>query len=140
MEVQEIVSNTYHSLYLEDLKRLIDRVKIFRTHFASLDIRQDHSIHEKVVTAILKQKGIINESIDELDEKELISILLHQNFNIDPDSFEEEIFEDTIRNISQLKNIQHKNGEEGCNRYIISNSENILSVLFVYALFRWCGW
>ena len=140
LEVQEIVSNTYHSLYLEDLKRLIDRVKIFRTHFASLDIRQDHSIHEKVVTAILKQKGIINESIDELDEKELISILLHQNFNIDPDSFEEEIFEDTIRNISQLKNIQLKNGEEGCNRYIISNSENIFSVLFVYALFRWCGW
>ncbi|MGI9550763.1 MAG: phosphoenolpyruvate carboxylase, partial [Aurantibacter sp.] len=30
--------------------------------------------------------------------------------------------------------------EEGCNRYIISNSEDIFSVLFVYGLFRWCGW
>ncbi|HNW55157.1 MAG TPA: phosphoenolpyruvate carboxylase, partial [Bacteroidales bacterium] len=32
------------------------------------------------------------------------------------------------------------NGEEGCNRYVISNSEDIYAVLFVYALFRWCGW
>jgi len=39
-----------------------------------------------------------------------------------------------------LKQIQCKNGEEGCNRYIISNAEDIFSVLFVYALFRWCGW
>ena len=39
-----------------------------------------------------------------------------------------------------MKGIQRKNGIEGCNRYIISNSEDIFSVLFVFGLFRWCGW
>ncbi|MDF1547832.1 MAG: phosphoenolpyruvate carboxylase, partial [Bacteroidales bacterium] len=51
-----------------------------------------------------------------------------------------EIVKETLLNISQLKAIQDKNGEEGCNRYIISNSEDVFSVLFVYALFKWCGW
>lgn len=140
LKVQEIVTNSYYNMYHQELKSLIDRVKIFGTHFASLDIRQDHIIHEKVVTAVLKKEGIIIENINELARDELISVLLHQDLNIDPAGFEEDICKDTIRNISQLKTIQHKNGEEGCNRYIISNSENIFSVLFVYALFRWCGW
>jgi phosphoenolpyruvate carboxylase len=59
---------------------------------------------------------------------------------LDSKDYKDEIVKDTIANISQLKEIQNKNGEEGCNRYIISNSEDIYSVLFVYGLFRWCGW
>jgi len=54
--------------------------------------------------------------------------------------YENDLIADTITNVRQLKIIQNKNGEEGCNRYIISNSEDIYSVLYVYALFRWCGW
>ena len=66
--------------------------------------------------------------------------LLHKNFKLSPADFKEDIVKDTIQNIQQLKRIQEKNGEDGCNRYIISNSEDIYSVLFVYGLFRWCGW
>ncbi|MGB5317955.1 phosphoenolpyruvate carboxylase, partial [Eudoraea sp.] len=54
--------------------------------------------------------------------------------------FEDELVRDTLVNVTQLKEIQLKNGEEGCNRYIISNSEDVFSVLIVYGLFRWCGW
>ncbi|MDA9089985.1 phosphoenolpyruvate carboxylase, partial [Maribacter arcticus] len=64
----------------------------------------------------------------------------HENFQLEPNDYEEEIVKDTIKNILQLQTIQDKNGEEGCNRYIISNSEDVFSILFVYALFRWCGW
>ena len=53
---------------------------------------------------------------------------------------DDDIVKDTIVNIQNLKDIQEKNGEDGCNRYIISNSEDIFSVLFVFGLFRWCGW
>ena len=138
--VRELVVNTYHSLYLKDLDNLIGKVNIFRIHFATLDIRQDHSIHKKVVEAVLKKEGIISESLDELGKDELIKILLHENLRVDARNFKGEIIKDTIRNISQLKTIQSKNGEEGCNRYIVSNSEDLFSVLFVYGLFRWCGW
>ncbi len=140
LTIRERLIAKYHGLYLKDLDQLIDKVKIFKTHFATLDIRQDHSQHYITVETILKKKGIITERLDELSEDELQEILVHKNFKISADDFEEGIVKDTLNNISQLKGIQLKNGEEGCNRYIISNSEDIFSILFVYGLFRWCGW
>lgn len=140
LTVREILLEKYNALYLKQLDDLIDKVKIFRTHFATLDIRQDHSKHVLVVETVLRTKGFIKESLEELSEKELTDLLLNENLELDPNDYTDEIVKDTIANISQLKEIQRKNGEEGCNRYIISNSEDIFSVLFVYGLFRWCGW
>ena len=132
-----IVKN-YNSLHLESLDDLIDKVKIFKTHFAVFDIRQNHSVHKTVVEEIFKKEKLISKSLEELSEEELINRLLNKRININPDLFEDEIIKDTLLNIIQLKEIQDKNGEDGCNRYIISNSEDIFSVLFVFALFRWC--
>ncbi|MFC4222180.1 phosphoenolpyruvate carboxylase [Flagellimonas marina] len=139
-DVREKLVTNYHELYLDELDKFIDKVHIFKTHFATLDIRQDHSKHLLVVETILKQKGAITESISELKEKELIKWLLKENITLNADDFEDDIVKDTITNIKQLGEIQEKNGEDGCNRYIISNSEDIFSVLFVFGLFRWCGW
>ncbi len=139
LQIREILIREYNSLYLKDLDQLIDKVKIFKTHFATLDIRQDHSVHRNTVEAILKQQGVITESLEELSEAELVDNLLHNNFKLQHENFEDDLVRDTIENIAQLKNIQSKNGEEGCNRYAISNSEDIYSVLFVYGLLRWCG-
>ncbi len=138
--VREILIKKYNSLYLKQLDDLIDKVKIFKTHFATLDIRQDHSQHKLVVETVLRTYGYLNESLDELSEAKLTNLLINENLKLDPEDFDNEIVKDTIVNISHLKDIQNKNGEEGCNRYIISNSEDIYSVLFVYGLFRWCGW
>lgn len=138
--IRQTLIEKYHGLYLKDLDHLIDKVKIFKTHFATLDIRQDQSKHILVVESLMKQNGLIKESLGELKKDELVDILLHKNLKADPDDFSEDVTKDTLINISQLRNIQKKNGEEGCNRYIISNSEDIFSVLFVYGLFRWCGW
>lgn len=138
--VRELLVEKFHGLYLEDLDRIIDKIKIFKTHFACLDIRQDHSVHKKLVEQILKDENFIAASIDELEKEELMDILLNKNIKVRAENFDEDILKDTILNISQLKQIQDKNGEEGCNRYIISNSVDTFSVLFVYALFKWCGW
>lgn len=140
LTIREILIDQYHGLYLRELDHLIDKVKIFKTHFATLDIRQDHSMHVKAVEAILQQNGCIEKDLGELDEKELIALLLHKEIQVIAQDYEDEIVKDTIENIRQLKAIQDRNGEEGCNRYIISNSEDLFSVLFVYGLFRWCGW
>ncbi|UJH68086.1 phosphoenolpyruvate carboxylase [Allomuricauda sp. SCSIO 65647] len=139
-EIRELLVNDYHSLYLHELDDLIDRVHIFKTHFATLDIRQDHRKHKAVIEAILKKEGIVKESVDELKEGELVKWLLQKDLKVRAGDFSDDIVKDTIENISQLKEIQSKNGEAGCNRYIISNSEDIFSVLFVFGLFRWCGW
>ncbi|MCK0158422.1 phosphoenolpyruvate carboxylase [Cellulophaga sp. F20128] len=138
-KIRKILIAKYHKLYLTELDYFMDKVKIFKTHFATLDIRQDHSIHTKVIAAVLQKNGIIKEDLSELDTATLVDILLHKELKLNADNYED-IIKDTIVNISQLKEIQQKNGEEGCNRYVISNSEDIFSVLFVYGLFRWCGW
>tara|TARA_R110002167_G_scaffold8060_7_gene37575 strand:+ start:372 stop:2918 length:2547 start_codon:yes stop_codon:yes gene_type:complete len=139
-EIRLILIEKYQGLYLKDLEKFIDKVKIFKVHFATIDIRQDHSMHTKVMVEVLKKNSLIKEDLSELTEERLIDILLHENLQLNANDYEEEIVKDTIKNILQLQTIQDKNGEEGCNRYIISNSEDIFSILFVYALFRWCGW
>ncbi len=140
LTIRAILIEKYHSLYLKELDHFIDKVKIFKTHFATLDIRQDHSQHRLTVETILKKKNIISENLDELSASELERLLIHDNFDLSPDDFEAGIVKDTMNNIIQLKDIQRRNGEEGCNRYIISNSEDIFSILFVFGLFRWLGW
>jgi phosphoenolpyruvate carboxylase len=46
----------------------------------------------------------------------------------------------TISSIHAMKTIQQKNGELGCNRYIISNNESALNVMETFAMFHLCGW
>jgi len=139
-KIKDLLVSKYFGLYLKDLDALIDKVKIFKTHFATLDIRQDHSIHFNSITAILKHAGIIKESLEELSPEALTDKLLHLDLEVAPDEFEDALVSDTLKNIRNLKNIQAKNGQDGCNRYIISNSEDKFSVLFVWALFRWSGY
>ena len=139
-EIRGILVNDYHSLYLKELDALINKVHIFKTHFAVLDIRQDHSKHYAAVEDILKQNGSITNALTELSEDELVSLLLEQEVKFDLDAIDDDVAKETLKNIANLKEIQRRNGVDGCNRYIISNSEDIFSVLFVIGLFRWCGW
>jgi phosphoenolpyruvate carboxylase len=138
--IREALTNKYSSLYLDELDNFIDKVNIFKTHFATLDIRQNHSVHKHVIEVILRTNHLIEKSLEALGKDELIAILLRDEISVDAGQFEDQMVKETIQTISQMKSIQHKNGEEGCNRYIISNSEDIFSVLFVFSLFKWCGW
>jgi len=137
LEIKKIIQENYYSLYLNDLQNTIDKVSIFKTHFASLDIRQDHSVHKQVITYILREEGLINETIEELSTDQIVDILLTREINLSDFHADDPLIADTIANMIQLPSIQSSNGEQGCHRYIISNSEDIFSILFVFALFRW---
>ena len=140
LEMETLIEQRYNSLYILDLQNLIDKVRIFKTHFATLDIRQDHRKHKAAVESILQHNNLLKGSIDDLSSEDLLN-LLDSDIPIPSSSdYQDPITADTIKNISQLSTIQKINGEPGCNRYIISNSEDIFSVLFVYKLFIWCGW
>lgn len=139
-QVRGVLLQEYYGLYLKELDFFMDKVRLFKTHFATLDIRQDHSGHVRTVEAVLKQNGFIRESLSELSPKALTRLLLKEKPAVNPKDYNDPIVSDTLVNIAQLGEIQARNGEDGCNRYIISNSEDIFSVLFVFGLFRWCGW
>ena len=137
--VHDLILNKYNGLYIEELELLLDKVRIFKVHFATLDIRQDSSVHLETIKAIL-QKHNISDNYDNLPVDQRIDLLLRTELILDPSDYSDELIKDTIVNITQLADIQRLNGEEGCCRYIISNSEDIFAVLHVHALFRWCGW
>ena len=82
LKIKKHIIIDYNSLYLELLNDLINKVKIFRTHFAVLDIRQNHTIHLKVIEEILKKEKMISRSLSEITQEELIDILLYKKINI----------------------------------------------------------
>jgi len=135
--IEDILIDIYEGLYLEDLQKMVVKVKAFKNHFASLDIRQDHSVHADCIEKILIANGLIEESVEELDKNKLINLLTQEYIEIPEASDFEGLVKDTILNIKQLPDLQKLNGELGCHRYIISNSEDIFSVLYVFGLFRW---
>jgi len=139
-EIKKIVNTEYTGIYQDLIQSLITKVNIFKTHFATLDIRQHHDVHRQTVEAVLRKEKLIKKSLDELSEKQLSDILLHQQIDINPKSFPAGVIRDTLLNMWQIALIQSRNGEEGCNRYIISNSEDANAVLFVFALLRWSFW
>ena len=131
------IEQHYENLFINDIDDLITRLRVFRTHFAALDIRQDHTIHTQTINYVLKKAGKIKDSVEELTDKELIKILVEEKIDIPKPKDADPLVEDTIENIRQMPKIQKKNGERGCHRYIISNSDSIYSVLYVFGLMRW---
>ncbi len=139
-DIQTSIIENYNSLYLDELEALMDKVTIFKTHFAALDIRQNHRVHQETVEAILKKENLIAQSLDETAADDVITILLREDISVAPEQFEDGLIKDTIESIIGMKHIQRKNGSEGCNRYVISHAEDIYAVLYVFSLLRWCGW
>ncbi len=141
--VKSICIEKHQSLYLDEINELINKVTVFGFHFASLDIRQNSKIHNKVIQTIFhyleKQNseftGYFN--LSENDRMEAISKL---SGTISSDLFEDEMTKQTIDSIVAIKKIQENNGELGANRYIISNNESALNVLETFALFSLCNW
>jgi phosphoenolpyruvate carboxylase len=145
-EIKDLMVSNHHSLYINRIKSLINKVKIFGTWFASLDIRQDSRIHTAVIKnidATLKQKnqpGILPNDYDALSEEEKINSLLSIEKVIGIDDTSTEIAKDTVESIFAINSIQQINGEQGCHRYIISNCQSALNMMEVFTLFKLCGW
>lgn len=137
---RQLVAEEHNGLYLNDLDKLITQVKVFKTHFATLDIRQDSRVHEYAVGAMVDHYGLAPKPYTELSAAEKRHLMTTVHCEADAEDFVDPVIQDTIRNIRQLGRIQQMNGEEGCNRYIISNAEDELAVLHVLGLFRLCGW
>ncbi|MCP4882990.1 MAG: phosphoenolpyruvate carboxylase, partial [Flavobacteriales bacterium] len=141
LEIKDLLINDYQSLYLNELKDFIHKVKIFGFYFATLDIRQDSRIHNEVFTNITEQliasgSSSLPENYNELDEAEQIDILATLDEDISADQFEDELVFKTIGSIEAIKKIQQNNGEKGANRYIISNNQSALNVMQVFAMLK----
>ena len=133
-KVKTMIIYNHSGLFLQLVCDLINKINIFGLHFASLDVRQESSVHNSV---LINLYGNVYEA---LSVKEKTNFLCNLSENSKVINYENELVTDTINNISGIKKIQQQNGEIGCNRYIISQCNSALNVLEVYGLFLSCGW
>jgi len=128
MNIREILIHEHNGLFVHQVEQLINRVQLFGLHFASLDVRQESSIHGKVLSALLN-----NDASQELE--------LLPDFKPNHDSpVDDSIVKDTLDVMKGIRTIQELNGEDGCHRYIISQCNSSKNVLEVYQLLLLSGW
>ena len=137
-EAEHILKTQHNGLFTNILVDYRDRVKIFGTHFATLDIRQDSRIHQKVIDELVTKYS--KQNVAELTNSEKVKILISEHILANPNDFEDEIIRETLKSVINVKEIQTKNGERGMHRYIISNSDTVEDVMNVFALFKVCGY
>lgn len=132
--VRTTLIEQHNGLFLYMLDNLISKVELFGLYFASLDVRQESSVHGKVLNALAEKTELLPKNYSELSDDEKLSLLEKISGKADASIFDEPLHRDTIQSIEALKTIQEYNGESGCHRYIISQCNSALNVMEVYAL------
>ena len=139
-EIRDILIHKHNSLFLHLVNNLKNKVQIFGLHFASLDLRQESSVHGTVIESLIGTVKELPENYSSLNEDEKIKILSDLQ-PIDQSILTgDELQKDTVESVQTVKQIQRFNGMQGCNRYIISQCNSALNAMEVYGLFLLGGW
>ena len=138
--ILETINTKHNGLFAHLVENLMNKVEIFGVYFASLDIRQDSGIHENILEEVASKTDGLPKNYSELSDKEKIEKLLNINSAIDAEILSDDLHKDTLQNIAAVKEIQKQNGEQSCERYIISHCESALDVVEVFGLFLLGGW
>lgn len=142
-KIQETLIKEHDSLFVDLVSNLTRKVELYRSHFASLDIRQDSRILRDVHAYCRKQKPInalFAANYGELSEAEKIKALSFRNAKIIYANEQDSLTQDTLQTIAQIKQMQQSNGEMACHRFIISNCQQASDILQLIELFLWNGW
>ncbi len=139
-EIREILIYQHNGLFLHLVDSLINKVEVFGLHFASLDIRQESSVHNLVLEAIAEKTGALPVDYQTRSTEEKIKMLVSAKNDVGSHVFEEGLVKDTLQTIKAIREIQQYNGVAGCKRYIISQCNSSLNVLEVFGLFMLSGW
>ncbi len=138
--IRKVLADDHNDLFINLVDEFIGKVELFGLFFASLDIRQDSSVHKPMIRYLAENTDALPGRYEQLSEEEKVAALAEVNTLVDPDAMEDTLYKDTLQNIRNIKNIQKYNGEEGCNRYIISHATGQLDLMEVYSLFLMSGW
>ena len=140
LQIKEVIIHQHNGLFLHMVNNLINKIEIFGLHFTTLDIRQESSVHGKLLEALADKDKVLPGNYSDLPDDEKIALLSSIIENVDAGSTGDPVYEDTLKTIAAVKTIQQYNGPEGCNRYIISQCNSALNVMEVFGLFLLGGW
>lgn len=130
-QVADILNTKYQGLFIEKIENIILKINLFKFNFAKLDIRQNSAIHKKVVHTILASNNI-TEKYSSLSDNEKLEILLanfdNNQINVD---INDELVTEVINTVKAIATIQKKYGKSAIERYIISNTDSMASIIEV---------
>ena len=138
--IRNIIIHKHNNLFLHLVDNLMNKIKVFGLHFATLDVRQESSIHGKVLELIASNTNALPKNYALLLADEKINLLTSIATSVENISSDDAVLSDTLPSMKAIKTIQDYNGESGCNRYIISQCNSALNVLEVYGLLLLSGW
>jgi phosphoenolpyruvate carboxylase len=139
-QIRKIIIEQHNGLFLHLVNNLINKIEAFGLHFASLDIRQESSIHGKILDAIAGKTDLLPANYPSLSNEEKVKAISAISGQVNPSLIEDAVLQNTLRVIGGVKEIQQYNGAEGCHRYIISQCNSALNAMEVYGLFLLSGW
>ncbi len=142
-KIKGILTTDHDGLFVDLVDDLLRKVELYRSHFASLDIRQDSRILRDVHAYCRQQKPInalFDEGYDNLSETDKLKALSFRNAKIIYSGEQDSLVQDTLQTIAQIKEMQQSNGEMACHRFIISNCQQASDILQLMELFLWNGW
>lgn len=139
-QIRTVLVTDHNELFLQLVDELISKVKLFGLFFASLDIRQDSSVHKPMMEHIARNTSLLPDNYRDLSDDDKIAAIFKINKSIAPETMKNKLYRDTLETIRAIKTIQKFNGEEGCNRYIISHATSPLDLIEVYGFFLMSGW
>ena len=134
-DIRTILEEKNNGLFVDLVNSFVNKLETFGLHFASLDVRQDSSIHIALFEN-LAAKGILPSNYATLDDREKVKALLDIQGPVDPQLLENPVERDTLQVVKIIKIIQANNGEQGCHRYVISHAQSVSSIIEVFALFK----
>jgi len=138
LSIREVIIYNHNGLFLNLIDALIHRVQLFGLYFASLDIRQDSSVHSAVIGEMYQT--IENAEYNKLEDDQKIKWLTSLSQSFQQVTELSVIAQDTLESVEVIKKIQQQNGKEGSNRYIISQCKTAVHILEVFGLFVSGGW
>ncbi len=127
--VRKDLIEKHDGIFVELVEELLDRVALFGSHFASLDVRQDSREIKRAFDALIQQMGLKNPTSPD----ELFTMDAHWDGTLTGD----DRVDDTLQSFKTIRAIQASNGPKGAHRYIISNCRGAMDVARVFALARW---
>ncbi|HMP92090.1 MAG TPA: phosphoenolpyruvate carboxylase, partial [Phnomibacter sp.] len=115
-------------------------IEIFGLHFASLDIRQDSSVHMAMYEALAQMPGALPEGYRQMSDAEKLDALATLKPLRQEGVLPNPVHQDTLRTVAAIREIQAYNGVEGCHRYIISQCTSAVNAMEVFGLFMLNGY
>ena len=138
-----LLENKGEALISGDFVELIQAVEIFGFYLASIDMRQDSSVHEACVAELLKSAGI-HSRYSELSEEEKCQLLLKE-LEEDPRILsathveKSELLEKELAIFKAARKLKDKLGDDVIRQTIISHATSVSDMLELAILLKEVG-